>query len=86
MSTNRRVSAAPGAYEIVIDGQLDAQWSNRLGGLNIKVIRDDGAPVTVLTGNLADQSALLGVLNTLGAIGMPLRSVVNLKRSEESGR
>jgi hypothetical protein len=35
----------------------------------------DGAPVTILTGRVVDQAALLGVLNNAYDLGFPLLSV-----------
>ncbi|GIK54442.1 MAG: hypothetical protein HND44_05545 [Chloroflexi bacterium] len=36
---------------------------------------EESAPVTTLTGRLVDQAALLGVLNSVYSLGMPLLSV-----------
>lgn len=63
-------------YRILILGTLDAGWSDRLGGLTISTTRlTDGTTATTLIGNLADQSALVGVLNTLHDLGLSLVSV-----------
>ena len=63
-------------YRILIRGTLDASWSNRLGGMTLTATQlADGAPATTLIGELADQSALVGVLNTLHDLGLPLVSV-----------
>ena len=67
---------APDRYRILILGTLDAGWSDRLGGMTISATRlADGATATTLIGALADQSALVGVLNTLHDLGLPLVSV-----------
>ncbi len=66
----------PGRYRILIRGTLDAGWSDRLGGMTVSATHlADGAPVTTLIGELADQSALVGVLNTLHDLGLSLVSV-----------
>ena len=63
-------------YRIVIHGTLDAGWSDRLGGMTISAIRlADGTTATTLIGDLADQSALVGVVNTLHDLGLSLMSV-----------
>jgi hypothetical protein len=63
-------------YRILIHGTLDASWSDRLGDMTVSAARlADGTPVTTLSGELADQSALVGVLNTLHGLGLPLVSV-----------
>ena len=63
-------------YQIVIQGELDERWSNRLGGLEIKVKqKEDGPPVSILTGYFVDQAALSGVLNSLYDMHLPLMAV-----------
>jgi hypothetical protein len=63
-------------YRILVRGTLDAGWSERLGGMAILTAQvADGAPATTLIGELADQSALVGVLNTLHDFGIPLVAV-----------
>jgi len=63
-------------YRILICGTLDAGWSDRLGGMTISATRlADGAAATSLIGELADQSALVGVVNTLHDLGLSLMSV-----------
>ena len=66
-----------GEYVIQIQGDLDPDWSDRLGGLSIetKSFDDDRLPVTILSGNLIDQASLQGVLNTLYELRLPLLSV-----------
>lgn len=56
----------PAYYEIVVQGMLDMNWSQRMSGMAITVTGGKGLnPTTTLRGDLVDQSALLGVLNTL---------------------
>lgn len=59
-------------YEIRIEGHLDPHWSTRLGGLTMRH-RPDGT--TALTGPIADQSALHGVLTSLRDLAAPLLSI-----------
>jgi hypothetical protein len=68
----------PATYRILVQGCLDKRWSDRLGGLKIEVfspIKD--AHITELYGELPDQAALLGVLNTLYDLHFPLISCVH---------
>jgi len=60
-------------YQIHVEGTLDPNWSECLAGLTVS-LREQPAqpPVTVLTGPLADQAALQGVLDTLFMLNMPL--------------
>jgi hypothetical protein len=56
----------PAVYKIKVQGELRESWSERLGGLQINVERSPGKePLSTLIGQISDQSALSGVLNTL---------------------
>lgn len=70
----------PGIYQLTVQGQLDPDWGERLGGMEIMTFRsEDGQSlVTVLTGELMDQADLFGILNLLYDIGFPLLSVKRL--------
>jgi len=66
----------PATYQIRVQGVIDAGWSDNLGGMGI--VTDfpiDQSPITILTGRLADQAALAGVLNALHDLGFTLLSV-----------
>lgn len=66
----------PATYHIRIRGALPKHWSDRLGGMTIATTdRAEEAPVTTLSGRLPDQAALLGVLNTLYDLHLPLLSM-----------
>ena len=66
----------PATYQIKVPGELDESWSDWAGGMTITVESEsDGPPVTTLTGTLADQAALHGLLRRLYALGLPLISV-----------
>ena len=65
----------PAIYTICVVGELDDKWSGRLGGMTIS--KSQGADrewVTKLSGRLADQAALFGVLSTLYDMHFPLLS------------
>jgi hypothetical protein len=64
-------------YHIRIRGNLDQSWSDHLSGMKIvPVPKTAGPQETLLAGELADQAALIGVLNTLYDMGFSLISVV----------
>ena len=66
----------PATYRICILGILDKKWSDYCGGMTIEhesVL--DQYPMTILTGQLTDQAALVGVINTLYDMGCPIISV-----------
>jgi hypothetical protein len=60
-------------YQIEVQGQIGARWRQWFEDLSIHT---DGAPGattrTVLTGAVADQAALLGFLQKLYTLGLPL--------------
>jgi hypothetical protein len=62
----------PGYYEIRIKGHLDNRWADWFEGLTI-TLEDNGE--TLLTGQVADQAALHGLLRKVRDLGMPLVSV-----------
>jgi hypothetical protein len=63
----------PGLYEIRIQGQLDDRWAARFEGMTLT--RTDHGD-TLLTGPVADQAALHGLLRRVRDLGMPLLSVI----------
>jgi hypothetical protein len=64
--------SAPAHYRIAVRGGLDANWSATLG-MQVAVGHDrDQHPVTTLTGEVLDQGMLLGVLNYVLDLGMPI--------------
>ena len=69
----------PGKYRIFAHGFLDKSWSERLGGLRISTssLKDQG-PVTMLAGQVRDQTELAGVLDTLYELHLTLLSVEHL--------
>jgi len=76
MNTSTTTSATP-AYEVRVAGHLDDHWATWLDDL-ILVRHDDGT--TVLTGPLADQAQLHGLLVRVRDLGAPLLSLRALDR------
>jgi hypothetical protein len=62
----------PSAYQIRVKGHLGLQWTDWFGGLTI-TLEDNGD--TLLTGQIADQAALHGLLKKVRDLGTPLISV-----------
>ena len=66
----------PATYRICIVGTLEKKFSDYCGGMAIEhEIVLNQYPVTTLTGRMADQAALIGVINSLYDFGCPLISV-----------
>ena len=68
----------PAIYEIRVRGCLDRQWTDRFDGLAITW--EDGVD-TLLTGPVADQAALHGLLRKLRDLGITLIAI-NKKEEE----
>ena len=63
----------PSMYRISILGILDKNWSDYCRGMAIEHEDDPKRfSMSILTGRLADQCALMGVLNSLHDIGYPI--------------
>ena len=63
-------------YRIIAEGEVVPLWRECLGGLEVIEHRQPGRPVTTqLEGQIADQSALQGVINTLFTLGLRLTFV-----------
>jgi hypothetical protein len=59
-------------HEIRVEGHLDERWTDWLEGLALSHECDG---TTTLTGPLADQAALHGVLNRIRDLALPIVSV-----------
>jgi len=67
-------------YRIRIQGRLEPLRASRLGDMTPVVHDGSGPPaITELTGWIADQAALMGVLEQLYALGATLLSVERLE-------
>ena len=66
----------PGNYKIRIKGHLADRWAAEFEGLTI-TLEEDGN--TLLTGPVADQAALHGLLKKVRDLGMPLVSVSSVE-------
>ncbi len=81
----------PARYEIRVLGKLGGHWSDWCGGLSFaSEAVEDGSLVTTLTGMVADQAALRGILVKLWDLGLTLLSVSRIEpegseHGEESG-
>ena len=64
-----------GFYHIKVQGALSTGWSENLGGLNIVVKSEQGVSYTLIEGELLDQAALMGVIDSLYNLGFPLLMV-----------
>ena len=76
---NERNVGQPLVYQIRLKGHLGPRWTDWFEGLTLTPA-DNGD--TLLTGQVADQAALHGLLKKVRDLGMPLISVVRVEPSE----
>jgi hypothetical protein len=63
-------------YQIQLRGHLDARWEAMFAGFSINhQVTPAGQPITVITGQVADQSALYGLISRLRNLGVELISI-----------
>ena len=72
-STSRHHDA--GRYEIRLRGHLDARWAAWFDGLSLTHAGDGN---TIISGPVADQAALHGLLQKVRDLGLPLLSVTQV--------
>ena len=70
--TNGREYDKPAVYEIVVKGKLDSRWTRWFADLQI-IPQPDGN--SLITGSIADQSALYSVISRMRDLGIVLISV-----------
>jgi hypothetical protein len=62
-------------YLLKVEGELDRSWSGWFSGLTVTY--DNG--VSTLTGHVADQAALRGILSKIWDLNLTLISVVRIE-------
>ena len=73
--SNGREFDKPGAYQVRVKGTLDESKSGWFDGFAIIPQADNE---TLLTGSVADQISLHGLLSRIRDLGLPLLSVVRV--------
>jgi hypothetical protein len=74
-TTGGREPNRQAVYRISVQGKLDEDWSDWLDGMTITFERG----TTTLTGPVADQSALRGILDRIWDLNLTLISVTRVK-------
>ena len=77
--TDGRVFDRPATYQIRVKGNLDEKWSDWFDGFAIVPQPNDE---TLLTGPVADQAALHGLLGKIRDLSLPLLSVRRVEAEE----
>ena len=74
-------------YRIVVQGELDGNWSEWLGGMVVTYeARGDNTGLTTLTGTVTDQSALRGILSRIWDLNLMVISVDRIDAGWQQGR
>jgi hypothetical protein len=67
---------AQARYQVRVEGWVAERWDNWFGEMTVaRGHREDGTPVTTVSGTIADQAALRGLLNQLWDLNLTLLSV-----------
>ena len=67
-------------YQIKVQGSIDPSWSDWLDGMEISFgIGQEAHSVTTLSGDVADQATLRGILNHLWDLNLTILSVNQLE-------
>ena len=83
-STMEQFNQKPGldqaaVYQIQVQGKLDESWSDWFSGMTIT----SESGITTLTGPVADQSALRGILSKIWDLNLVLISVTRIEIDSE---
>ncbi len=79
--TKKQAWHGPAHYQIKVKGRIGSQWSDWFEGMTIESEGD----VTTITGEVADQAALHGLLIRVRDLTLPLISV-NRIESEQNNK
>ena len=80
-TTPARRSGEPARYAIRVRGHLADRWSQQFDGFSL-TRQEDGT--SVLSGLVADQAALHGLLHKVRDLGLPLLSVTPLPETDDA--
>lgn len=80
MSSTNPTSDPTETYVIQITGELGDHWHAWFEGMSFE---QPGDGTTVITGRVADQSALHGVLQRIRDLGMPIVSVTRRPSTDD---
>ena len=78
----RATCGKPAVYQITVKGQLSADWCAWFDGMTIT---PDASGATLITGPVADQAALHGLLRKVRDLGLTLLALSSSERGEMKG-
>ena len=75
----------PATYRIIVQGKLDPYWEDWFNGMTVASEDESNEiPVCTLTGPVADQSALRGMLSKIWDLNLTLISVIRIRHDNDS--
>jgi hypothetical protein len=78
------LACQPARYQITVRGKIRETWSDWFNGMEISSILDlQGSVVTVLTGAVADQAALRGILGRIWDLNLTVLAVTLMGPNSE---
>jgi hypothetical protein len=76
--------ASQATYQITAKGKLDQHWAEWFNGSIVRIEHSKtGNPHTILTCRVKDQAQLLGILNRLNSLNLPLLQVAFVRTEDE---
>lgn len=76
----RATHSEPAVYQITVKGHLSANWCDWFDGMTIT---QDASGATLITGPVADQAALHGLLRKVRDLGLMLLALSSSKQINE---
>jgi hypothetical protein len=70
-------------YQIKVRGRIGERWLHWFDGMSVMACGDPPGATTTLAGTVADQAALLGLLQRLYTLGLPLLLVRQVGPADE---
>ena len=81
--SNQGLGPGQVVYRIRVRGRLDEDWSDWFNGMTIEFgSASDGSPTTVLTGTVADQPKLRGILSKIWDLNLTVISATQIESQE----
>jgi hypothetical protein len=78
-------SEQPATYQIKVQGRLDERWSDWFNGMMLTFESASNSwPITTLTGAVADQAKLRGILSKIWDLNMTVISVTQVELEEDN--
>jgi hypothetical protein len=84
-ANKRPGSEQPATYQIKVQGRLDEKWSDWFNGMTLTFeSASNSSPITTLTGALADQAKLRGMLSKIWDLNITVISVTQVELDKDN--